>query len=108
VPVRRGFARRGRGCVVVNLGVEGEINPRFNPCADDGPLPSEDHGGMTATDYLINAVFVFVVLDAGRGAVGRDECPRALDLRRVGGRGERGAVRQARERQLDVRSLVVR
>ena len=36
-----------------------------------------DHGGMTTTDYLINAVFVFVVL------------------------------RQARERQLDVRSFVV-
>jgi hypothetical protein len=61
----------------VNPWVEAEINPPFNPCSDDSAPGSDDHGGMTTTDYLINAVFVFVVL------------------------------RQARERQLDVRSLVV-
>jgi hypothetical protein len=55
----------------------GTINPRFNPCADDRGRPSTDDGGMTISDYLINAVFVFVVL------------------------------RQARERQLDLRSLLV-
>ena len=62
---------------MVNLWVEGEINLPFNPCSDDRTLGAGDDGGMTTTDYLINALFVFVVL------------------------------RQARERQLDVRGLVV-
>jgi hypothetical protein len=69
----------GAACVepaVVHLWVEGPINPRFNPCSDDRALGAGDHGGMTTADYLINAVFVLVVL------------------------------RQARERRLDVRSLV--
>ena len=66
----------GLGLVAVNLGVEAEINPRFNPCSDDSERRPVDYGGMTITDYLINAVFVFVVL------------------------------RQARERRLDLRSLV--
>jgi len=65
------------GVAVVNLWVEDGINPRFNPCSDDRAFRAVDHGGMTTTDYLINALFVFVVL------------------------------RQARERQLDVRSFVV-
>src|SRR5438132_1542251 len=71
--------RRLRGTLlrVVDPGVEPGINPRFNPCSDDRPRRSDDHRGMTTSDYLINAVFVFVVL------------------------------RQARERELDVRSLVV-
>jgi hypothetical protein len=53
------------------------LHPWFNPCADDRTMRSEHDGVMTTTDYLINAVFVLVVL------------------------------RQARERRLDVRSLVV-
>jgi len=62
---------------VVNLWVELRINPRFNPGADDRIGSEEDHGAMTITDYLINAIFVLVVL------------------------------RQARERELDRRSIVV-
>jgi hypothetical protein len=65
------------GDVSANLGVEREINLRFNPCSDDSVRGPNDDGGMTTSDYLINAVFVLVVL------------------------------RQARERQLDVRSAVV-
>jgi hypothetical protein len=68
-------AGRARGAI--NPWVESEINPRFNPRADDMPAWSEDHGDMTTTDYLINAVFVFVVL------------------------------RQARERKVDVRSFLL-
>ncbi len=63
--------------VAVNPRVEGEINPRFNPCSDDSTPRSGDYGVMTTTDYLINAVFVFVVL------------------------------RQARERKVDARSFLV-
>lgn len=53
------------------------MNPQINPCADDRGPNRVDHGAMTITDYLINAVFVLVVL------------------------------RQARERRLDTRSFVV-
>lgn len=60
----------------VNPGVEREINPQFNPCSDDRAGRSADHGGMTTSDYLINAVFVLVVL------------------------------RQARDRQVALRSLI--
>lgn len=61
----------------VNPRVDGEINSRFNPCADDR-APARIHDrGMTISDYLINSVFVFVVL------------------------------RQARERRLDARSLLI-
>jgi hypothetical protein len=60
----------------VNPRVEGEINPRFNPCSDDSTPRSGEDGAMTTTDYLINAVFVFVVL------------------------------RQARERKVDARSFL--
>ena len=63
--------------VAVNPWVELKINPRFNPGADDGIGPKEDHGAMTITDYLINAIFVLVV------------------------------ARQARERELDRRSILV-
>ena len=63
--------------VAVNPRVDGEINPRFNPCSDDRTPRSGDHGAMTTTDYLINAVFVLVVL------------------------------RQARERKVDARSFLV-
>ena len=62
---------------VVNPWVEANINPRPNPAGDDKIGPEEDHGAMTFTDYLINAIFVLVVL------------------------------RQARERKLDRRSIVV-
>jgi hypothetical protein len=54
-----------------------KINPRFNPPADDGIGPAEDDGAMTITDYLINAMFLLVV------------------------------ARQARERKLDRRSVIV-
>ena len=49
----------------------------FNPQADDSRRPRVDYAPMTTSDYLINAVFVFVVL------------------------------RQARERRLDLRSILV-
>ncbi len=64
------------GELPANPGVEPEVNPRFNPWGDDTRRRLDDHRGMTTTDYLINAVFVLVVL------------------------------RQARERRLDLRSLV--
>jgi hypothetical protein len=57
--------------------VEGEINLRINPCSDDARRPRVDHRPMTTGDYLINALFVFLVL------------------------------RQARERELTVRTFVV-
>jgi hypothetical protein len=63
--------------IEVNPGVEAKINRRFNPCSDDRLRCSADHGGMTTSDYVINAVLVLVVL------------------------------RQARERQLDLRGLLV-
>lgn len=62
---------------VVNPLVESGINPGFNPWADDTAHDRGDHGAMTTTDYLINAMFVLIV------------------------------VRQARERELDLRSVVV-
>ncbi len=62
---------------MVNPWVEDRINPRFNRWADDGWGSPAHHGPMTTTDYLINAVFVLFVL------------------------------RQAREHQLDRRSLIV-
>ena len=61
----------------VNPWVEVKINPRFNPGADDRTRSGEDHGAMTITDYLINALFILVV------------------------------ARQARERELDRRSVIV-
>jgi hypothetical protein len=81
-----GRARRSANCVngvcptywvAVNPRVDGEINPQFNPCSDDSAPRSGDHDAMTTTDYLINAVFVLVVL------------------------------RQARERKVDARSFLV-
>lgn len=57
--------------------MEDKINRRFNLRADDGARRPADHGGMTPSDYILNALFVLVVL------------------------------RQARERRLDVRSFVV-
>ena len=65
------------GVCGLNPWVELRINPRFNPGADDGIGPEVDHGAMTITDYLINAIFVLVV------------------------------ARQARERELDRRSILV-
>jgi hypothetical protein len=57
----------------VHLWVEREINPR----AEDKDAEPTHHDVMTATEYLINALFVLIVL------------------------------RQARERRLDARSLAV-
>jgi hypothetical protein len=57
--------------------VEGEINPRFNPCSDAAAPLAADHGGMTTSEYLLNAAFVLLVL------------------------------RQAQERELDRRSVIV-
>jgi hypothetical protein len=54
-----------------------KINPRFNPGADDTVGSAQDDGAMTITDYLINALFLLVV------------------------------ARQARERELDRRSVIV-
>jgi hypothetical protein len=68
-------AVRGRRSIA-NPGVEAKVNPRFNLSPDDKMPRPDDHRGMTTTDYLINAMFVLVVL------------------------------RQARERRLIVRSLV--
>lgn len=69
----------GPGGIVecLNPEVEAKINRRFNLRADDRPRPSSDHGGMTTSDYLVNAAFTLVVL------------------------------RQTRERELDLRSFVV-
>jgi hypothetical protein len=53
------------------------INPRFNPRSDDSLAAPADDGAMTTTDYLINAVFVLIVF------------------------------RQARERELDRRSVII-
>ena len=61
----------------INPRVEVKINPRFNPGADDTVASAEDDGAMTITDYLINAMFLLVV------------------------------ARQARERELDRRSVIV-
>jgi hypothetical protein len=57
--------------------VDAKINRAINPGADDETRLPADHGGMTTTEYLLNAVFVLAVL------------------------------RQARERQLDLRSFLV-
>jgi hypothetical protein len=62
---------------VLDPGVEPKINRRFNPCADDRARLPSDHGGMTTSEYLLNAAFLLVVL------------------------------RQARERRLDRRSFLV-
>jgi hypothetical protein len=60
----------------LHLWVEAEFNPGSTCAPMTGPVGWNDRVGMTFTDYLINAVFVLVVL------------------------------RQARERRLDVRSFV--
>src|ERR1043165_4578814 len=57
--------------------VEVEINPRFNPCSDAAAALATDHADMTTSEYLLNAAFVLPVL------------------------------RQARERELDRRSVIV-
>jgi hypothetical protein len=54
-----------------------KINPQLNPRADDTEALAADHRGMTTTEYLLNAAFVLLVL------------------------------RQARERELDRRSVIV-
>jgi hypothetical protein len=54
-----------------------KLNPRFNPRADDVEEPAADDRGMTTSEYLLNAAFVLLVL------------------------------RQARERELDRRSVTV-
>jgi len=57
--------------------VEAKINPRFTPCSDAAAPLAADDGGMTPSEYLLNAAFVLLVL------------------------------RQARERELDRRSVIV-
>jgi hypothetical protein len=61
------------GAVSLDSRVEGKINPG----ADDSGAQAREHGAMSATEYLINAVFVLLV------------------------------VRQAHERELDTKSLVM-
>ena len=51
------------------------INRRFSLCSDAVAARSPDDGGMTTSDYLINAVFVLVVLRQARA--------RRVDLRSV-------------------------
>ena len=58
-------------------GLTREINLTVNPRADDGAAPEADHGAMRTTDYLISAAFLLIV------------------------------GRQARERELDRRSVIV-
>jgi hypothetical protein len=57
--------------------VEEKFNPLFNPCAEAADVVRADDGGMTTSEYLLNAAFVLLVL------------------------------RQARERELDRRSVTV-
>src|SRR6185437_14691007 len=62
------------------LGLAGSrfrVNPKINPTADDLTTDGTDDAAMTTTDYLINGLFVLIVL------------------------------RQARERALDRRSVIV-
>jgi hypothetical protein len=54
-----------------------KINPVFNPCGEAGEVEPVDDGRMTTSEYLLNAAFVLLVL------------------------------RQARERELDRRSVTV-
>jgi hypothetical protein len=63
--------------LAVNPWVDVKINPRSDPRADDRTGPAEDDGAMTIIDYLINAMFLLLV------------------------------ARQARERELDRRSVIV-
>ena len=59
----------------INPRVDVKINLRFNPCSDDRARGAADDGGMTTTDYLINGLFVLVVLRQSR--------ERALDRRSI-------------------------
>jgi hypothetical protein len=68
---------RDLGSAWSTRGLSSEINPGFNLRADDRRAFGADHGAMTITDYLINAVFVLIVF------------------------------RQARERELDRRSVII-
>ncbi len=61
----------------VNPWVEPQAQPEFNPRSDDGKQSPPDDGGMTTSEYLLNAAFVLLVL------------------------------RQAKERELDRRSVTV-
>src|SRR5580765_7322402 len=54
---------------MINPWVDVKINLRFNPCSDDGGPGAVDDGGMTTTDYLINGLFVLVVLRQSRERV---------------------------------------
>ena len=60
---------------MLNPWVERQINPRFNPCADVTKSHPADDGGMTTTEYLLNAAFVLLVL--------RQAWERELDRRSV-------------------------
>jgi hypothetical protein len=63
--------------VALDPWVELEDQPEFNPGGDDGERSPPDDGGMTTSEYLLNAAFVLLVL------------------------------RQAKERELDRRSVIV-
>ena len=65
------------GLDAINPRVEPRSTHRFNPRADDAGHPQLDHPPMTTTDYILNAAFVLLVL------------------------------RQAWERELDRRSVIV-
>jgi hypothetical protein len=72
-----GGCKSGRSRPVVNPWVDARFNPSINPCSDDTTAHPDDHRGMSTSDYLLNALFVFLVL------------------------------RQAYERRLDVRSALL-
>ena len=67
---------QGAGVPTSTRGLRRKINLQINPRSDAGTAEKADHLGMTTTDYLINGLFVLLVL------------------------------RQARERRLDLRGLL--
>jgi hypothetical protein len=78
VPASGDHLRERRvACPSLNRWVEGKINPPFNPCAEAATGMRAHDGLMTISEYLLNAAFVLFVL------------------------------RQARERELDRRSVTV-
>jgi hypothetical protein len=46
----------------INPRVDARFNPAINPCSDDTGAHPDDHRGMTTFDYILNALFVFLVL----------------------------------------------
>jgi hypothetical protein len=51
--------------LTVNPGVERTINLQFNRCSDDRGQRAPNHGGMTTSEYLINAAFAAALVLSG-------------------------------------------